>query len=323
MVDFEQTKDFALEDDSLETQIAKALQPVKQQLDAKTREADQLRAAAQQAANIARERDAAARKALNDKAAAIDYAARTEHAGVANMLSQVESEMEHLKRLSKAAIETADGQAGADITARMAEAAARKVTLEQGKIRLEEELEARARQAQHAQQVARQQAQQRPVQRPAPRQGGDPFENAIAPLPENQKAWLRANKEKGYFDPQTGLKPEVLAAYYDGKAKGIDETSPQFVQHLDRSLGERRQDASERFQPVQQPPQSRGRATPSAPPSRDGGAQQNYRLPAEARLTKEQAITAERLGMTHAQYYAGIQEGVRRGKLPQSALNLG
>jgi hypothetical protein len=318
----EEVKDIRVDSDhGLDVnELTKATQELKAQLQAKEKETSELRAYAQQAARVAQDRDAAAKKAEAELNWASSRISRADHLTVATALQSHEKEAEALQSQYAAAIETADGKTAAKIQLQIAELAARKLQLQQGKERIEEEITAAERAAKQPR------PQQQTQQRQAP-SSTDPYEDGIATLPENQKQWLRQHKDKGYFTPGQGIHPKVLSAYYAAQADGLDERSPQFTAHMDRALGHGGEpehgDAAERFIEVEQPKpqpqrqpaqQQQRRAVPAAPVSRDagggGGRSQSIRL------TAAQAQAAERMQMTPQEYVEGMREAIKVGKWP-------
>ncbi len=324
-------KDILVDGDALpdvSDAITKATAALKQQLAQKENEAKQLKEQYDRVARMADERGQEATKAQADLHGMTQYTARAEQAAIANALAAAEAEAKSMQADLAQAIETADGKRAAELQVKLGELTARKHTLEQGKDRIEEEI-ARAKDA--------------PA--PQPRQPAvfeaDPYEAAISKLPDNQKQWLRKHKDKGYFDPSKPpaeqLSHKLLSAYHGAVAAGLAENGPAFTVYLDRVLGhtappkpqqqapQEAGDASERFQeapPAQAPasPPAAKRAIPAAPPSRAqggggaGGGGKNYQL------TREQHHTAQRLGMTPAEYIQGLQEGIKRGKLQPHVL---
>jgi hypothetical protein len=316
----EQVKDIALDaNEGIEAQIAKALKPYKDQLAAKDAQLAQTH-------KVATDNFAAARKAQSELAQTAAYANRTEHSAITNALAEADARSTSLQSALATAIETADGKNAAALQTQIAEIAARKLMLQQGKDQIEHEIAATE---QKAQAEAERQKRQ-PAPQPQRQQSADPFEAAIAGLPESQRAWLRQHKDKGYVRPGQAevVSPKLMKAYYDAKEAGLDEKAPAFVAHLDRVLGhdgEQVEDAAQRFaepepkpQRTQQQPQAR-RAMPAAPVTRSagGGGAGGGR---EHRLTPAQSQTAQRLGMSTSEYVDGIKAMIQRGKLPASAL---
>ena len=159
--------------------IAKATAQIKGELDRERSEKTRL-------GKIAVERDQAAVKAQTDLQGMIGYTARAEHSAIANALAAADAEASVMQADLASAIETADGKRAAELQRKIGQIEARRHTLEQGKDRIEEEIE-RARVA--------------PPPAPKPQVAADPYEAMIATLPENQKQWLRQHKAKGYVRP--------------------------------------------------------------------------------------------------------------------------
>lgn len=313
----EEVKDIALNpDEGIEAQIAKALQPYKQQLAVKEQEAANLR-------KLAAEKDAAARKAQGDAQNAGIYAMHTEHLAIANKLAETEALISQLKNQTKLAVETADGTAAADISEKLGELTAQRLMLKQGSDRLREEIDAERRRADEA--------AKRP---PPPRQLS--VDEKINQLPPVQREFMRKHRDK-YLDANGAPTQQLMAAYQAAIAAGYREDSPQLVAHMDKSLGHTQADeapaadASERFvevppeapkaRPAPQAPPGR-RAIPAAPVSRDAASGGSVRTNSKSfRLTGEQAQVAERMGMSHQEYRKFQEVAVARGKLPASVLN--
>lgn len=319
----DQVKDISLDgNEDLQAQIAKATATLKQELAAKNQQLAQTH-------KVATDNYAAARKAQADLAQTTAYATRTEHSAIANALAEAEARASSLQAALATAIETADGKKAAEIQTQIADIVARRLMLQQGKDRIEEEITAADRAAQVAAEQQKRQPQPQPQRQQQP---ADPFEAAIVALPETQKVWLRQHKNKGYVRVGQAevVSPKLMKAYYDAKEAGLDEKSPAFTAHMDKVLGhggEQIEDASQRFsepeparpQRTQQQPQQR-RAVPAAPVSRaagggNGGSGKSFKL------TGAQAQTAERLGMTPQEYRQFQEVAVARGKLPASVLS--
>ncbi len=251
------------------------------------------------------------------------YVGRAEQAAIANALAAAEAEARSMQADLAQAIETADGKRAAELQVKLGELTARKHTLEQGKDRIEEEI-----------------ARAKDVPAPQPRQpaalAADPFEAAIAALPdENQQAWLRTNKDKGLLDVAGKPTSKLLKAYHGAIDAGLRDGTPQFLTYMDRFLGFSKApqapaaqaqpaDASERFQeapaaPAQAAQPAARKPVPAAPPSRAQGGGTNSGGKQFA-LTREQAHTAQRLGMSNAEYIQGLQEGIKRGKIQPHVL---
>lgn len=307
-------KDISLNpDEGIEAKIGQATKYLKDQLAAKTNENAQLR-------KVAIDRDAAARKAQGELMQAAHYATRTEHSAIANALAEADTRSAALKSQLAAAIEVADGKAAAEIQVQIADIAARRLLLQQGKDRIEEEIEADKRRAEAA-------ARQPPPQPQRPALPADPFEAALVGLNPADQAWLRQHKDKGYIRPGRAqvASDKLLDAAESANKAGLQPGSPQFLQHMDRVLGHTRpdaaaEDASQRFvEAPRQPQQQQRRPVPAAPPTRAAGG--NATPTRNFRLTPAEASTAERLGMTPQQYRQFQEVAVERGKLPASYLN--
>ena len=315
----EEVKDISISpDEGIESQIAKATSGLRAQLEAKQKEADEAR-------RVAADRDQAARDANAKLAQATVYTTRTEHSAIANALAEAEARGTSLERDLAAAIETADGKAAAAINKQIAALESRKLLLEQGKSRIEEEIENDKQRAEQAAKVAQ--------QRPAVPQG-DQFESMVRQLPPNQQAWIRQHKDRVYV-PGQGLSQKALGAYHLAKGSGLAEDSPQLLAFMDKVLGhtavqkpaEAQEDASQRFvevkpeaqQQAQPQQQQQRRAVPAAPPSRAAGGG-TQRGGVDGRLTAAQAQTAERMGMSHKEYLDNARVLIKAGKLPASFL---
>jgi hypothetical protein len=312
-------KDILVSGDELpDTQklIAGATAKLREELQRKDAEAKQLRDQYDRVAKIATQSTEKADKAEADLHGLVNYTTRAEHSAISNALAAADAEVKAMKADLAVAIETADGKRASDLAERIGDVQARRHTLVNGKERIEEEME-RARNA-----PAPEPKQRTPIP-PA-----DPYEAAIAQLPENQKQWLRQHKDKGYIVPGKEASPKLLSAYYQARDAGLREDSPAFTAHMDRVLGHsatqqqpRQEDASQRFADAPAPQQTAKRPIPAAPPSRAASGNNAASGGRQYALTREQAQTAQRFGMSPADYIAGIQEGIKRGKLPASALN--
>lgn len=316
-------KDILVSGDELpDTQnlIAAATAKLKEELQRKEAESKQLREQYDRVAKIATQSTEKADKAEADMQGLVGYTTRAEHSAISNALAAAEAEAKALQADLAVAIETADGKRAADLQGKIGRIEARRHTLEQGKERIEDEME-------RASKAPAPQPQKREPIPPA-----DPYEAVIAQLPENQKQWLRQHKDKGYVVPGQETSPKLMAAYYQARDAGLREDSPAFTAHMDRVLGhgspqsqpQAAGDASERFTdaPVAHPQaQQARRPIPAAPPTRaaSGGAVNNGGK--QYALTRDQHQTAQRLGMSPADYIKGLQEGIKRGKLSPSVLN--
>lgn len=268
------------------------------------------------------------------------YARVTEHTAITAAHAAEQERIKLLERDLATALDTANSVEAAKINRMISEAINRAGMFDQGKAKLEDEIEADKRRREAA---ARQPPPQRPQQAvpQAPVQPADPFESAIAPLPEAQKAWLRTHKDKGYIRPgeQQIVDDKLLSAYYAAKGAGLREDTPQFVAHMDKFLGHNGGDseppfaaASERFQEappaparaqqaapqgqVRQAPPTRQAQAPAAPPGRTASAP---RAP-KVNLTPAEESAAARMGMTPEEYTEGLRIGIARGKYPANYL---
>lgn len=264
---------------------------------------------------IAEERGQQAHKAQADLQGVLGYTAKAEHSAIANALAAADAEANAMQADLAAAIETADGKRAAELQRKIGQIEARRHTLEQGKDRIEEEMER-----------AKANPPPKPTQTEIP--PADAYEAMIAPLPDNQKQWLRKYKDKGYVAPGKQPSPKMMSAYYAAQDAGLREDSPAFTAHMDKVLGHVQQQAApagaaERFQelpkPVPQQQAKRGGPVPAAPPSRAASPSNNAGGRQYA-LTRDQHQTAQRLGMSNAEYIAGLQEGIKRGKIPAHVL---
>ena len=281
--------------------ITKATAQLKGELDRERSEKTRL-------GKIALERDQAAVKAQTDLQGMIGYTARAEHSAISNALAAADAEAATMKADLASAIETADGKRAADLAGKIGELASRRETLERGKEKIEEEIE-RARVS--------------PPPAPKPQVAADPYEAMLAPLPENQKLWLRQHKDKGYVAPGREPSAKMMRAYYDAREAGLREDSPAFTAHMDKVLGHGGAappaGAAERFQerpaaPAQQPQQAkRGGPVPAAPPSRGAATPGNGNGPRYV-LTRDQHQTAQRMQMTDAEYVKFAEVAIKRGK---------
>ena len=314
--------------------ITKAVAAYKEQIARKDAEAKHLREQYDRVAKMADERGQEATKAQADLHGMTQYTRQAEQAAIANALAAAQAEATQMQADLAAAIETADGKRAAELQRKMTtELGPRIHDLQRGKDKIEEEI-----------------AQHKDAPPPQPRQSAavaaDPYEAMLAGsvLTELQKEWARKHRDKGYFAPDKQPTSKFLKAYHGAVDAGLREDSPAFLVYMDRILGhttaqpaaqaaaprtgeQQQGDASERFadggatqpaaQPVAQP--AAKRAIPAAPPSRAPSGNNAGGAP-RVTLTREQHHTAQRLGMTPAEYANGIKEGIRRGKIPASFL---
>lgn len=300
------------DDAAPDARIAKALEPLKAQLAQRETELTTLQKQHAEATQEVwrREQEAAERESKS-----AFYVAATERAAIVNAIAARESEIRNMQADLAKSVEMADGARAAELQLKLAEAVADRVTLRNGLSAIEENIE-RLRSAPAPK-----------VEQPA--RFSDPFEASIANLPPKQREWVRQHKDKGYIKPGEEPSPKLLKAFYAAKAEGLDESSDKFFQYMDRELGHVKDDAdvapdaSERFAeaPAEQKakPAAKKPVT-AAPVARDTNAGGIRTSKGVYRLTSEQTQTAERLGMTPEEYVVGLQEAIRRGKLPASAL---
>lgn len=245
------------------------------------------------------------------------YTASAQKAALSNALQAREMAISQMQAEIANAVEVADGKRAAELQMKLAEAVHERGTLRHGLSQLDDEIE-------------------RMKSAPAPKvekptKTSDAFEDTIANLPPNQREWARQHKNKGYFKPGEGPSPKLLKAYWAAKAEGLDEHSEKFTAYMDRELGhvkddaeEVAPDASERFEetapePAKPKPAAK-KPIAAAPVSREASNGGIKTARGTYRLSPEQTQTAARMGMTPEEYLAGIQESIKRGKLPASVL---
>lgn len=259
-------------------------------------------------------------KAAEAEASSALYTANTQKAALSNAMNAREAEIRMLQQEIAKAVEVADGTRTAELQYKLSEVVADRTTLRNGLYQLEDE-------------IKRLESAPAPKIEP-PSKSVDPFEQAIAGLPPKQREWARQHKDKGYINPSEGPTPKLLKAYWAAKAEGLDENSDKFIQYMDRELGHVKDepaeevvaDASERFEDDPQPepapkpkPQAK-KALAAAPVSRESNTGGIRTAKGTFRLTAEQTQTAARMGMTPEEYLSGIQEAIKRGKMPASVL---
>jgi hypothetical protein len=260
----------------------------------------------------------ARQEAAEKEASTALYTASAQKSALSNALHAREIAIQQLQADIANAVEVADGKRAAELQMKLAEAVHERGTLRNGLGQLEEDIE-------------------RLKSAPAPKlekpvKTADPFEEAIAGLPSKQREWVRQHKDKGYIKPGEGPTPKLLKAYWAAKAEGLDENSDKFIQYMDRELGHVKDepaedvaaDASERFQeeapePARTKPAAK-KVVAAAPVSREASNGGIKTAKGTYRLSAEQTQTAARMGMTPEEYLAGIQEGIKRGKIPASVL---
>lgn len=251
----------------------------------------------------ARQRDRAELERKSQEAAelaqrangAVAHAAQRDYDLVNTNIANAKSRAEVIKRELRQARVNGDTDLEAELMVESARIGASLDREENRKV----ELEARYR---------RDQAQ-REAEAKKPQAPSDPFEAAIADLSPKSKAWLRAHPDCVTDDV---MNAKVMLADREAKRKGFAADTPEYFEHIEKSLGFRKE--VETDDGDDEPAPRRGeKQSYAAPVSRDTspGAPPN---PRQRRLSREQVEVAESLGMTPAQYATWLAKAEKDGK---------
>jgi hypothetical protein len=137
------------------------------------------------------------------------------------------------------------------------------------------------------------QPREQPRAAPPPAPSADQQVEAVASqLSPNAAAWVRGHPQ---YVTDTRLNAKLMSAHYAAAGEGLALDSPEYIAHVERTLGLGGQPAAtprpgfvEERQPVAE---SRSRAPPAAPPSRANGGSS----PTRVTLTREQREAARDL----------------------------
>ena len=257
----------------------------------------QLDAERQRAAELFQQRNAAiavAQQRAREAQAARAGQQLSQYDLVVNAISNARQEMESLKAQAKAAFEAGDGQAFAEVQARMATTGGRLTQLDVHKGMIEDRAEAERHQAA---QEERQQAKPAPKAAPA-----DPVKAAIANYSPAAQAWLRQHPE---CITDKSKMQAMVRAHHVAEDAGLVADTPEYFAFVEQKLGYRKAEQRGDGERPAQP-----RSIPAAPVSRDyanGGRQSNSRV---VQLNAEERNVASELAE-----WGITQEDYARGKL--------
>lgn len=239
--------------------------------------------------------------------------AEAEFHTVSNALARETGLVEALKSQHTAAMDAGDYKQATDIASKLAKAEAKIVNLEDGQSQLKDRFEQLKGKAKEA------------VDRPAPKtEPADPFEAFVAGQPDPKvQSWLRANpqfarpnNEKNWY--------RVVAAHNSALADGIDPHSNNYIPAIEKSLGLSKEidvdagdDDGEVAETVvkKSAPKPQAPKRVSAPVARDSVLQRRADGKPVFKLTREQAETADELGIPRERYAKRLYEAEQSGML--------
>lgn len=253
---------------------------------------DDLQKAERVAQNLANERQQALEEAQRrakqyeeEIAKARGEATASQMDSVLNALAAAQAESDAAQRDYEAALGNQDAKAQSDAQRRLSRAEARIVQYEDSKAVLEDR-------AKRVEEAAKKQ----------PERGaqGDPFEAAIAPLPDGAKNWLRAHPE---FMRDQRKNRKLASLDDDLLEEGHTRGSPEYIQELEVRLGMKQKPTKREDDDVDEPEPRKERVVTSAPVSRESPSLRDGR-PTTTRitLTPEQREAARNSGISEIEY---------------------
>lgn len=271
---------------------------LRQQLEAKQREAEEMRKGRIEAENLARQREFEAKNA-------VVYAQDSQVTAFNNAIAGFERDAEMLEERAAAALERGEYQAAAKIQREMAKIESKLEFLNKGKFDLEEKLE-----------VQRQSLT--PPERMEYTGPQDPVEAYVQNLAPVAKDWIRAHPEVVTDDSLRNL---MTAGHYEALGMGLKPNTQEYFGHIETKLGYgeggsnfqpevQRQETTPQYRPQGRTPMASAPVSRSASPtvSRNGNRM-------SVTLTPAMREAAEIAGMTEEEYAAEMVRLANQGKI--------
>jgi hypothetical protein len=270
-----------------DTVVNDGVEQLRRELEAKKREADEIR----------RQKAEAERSLVQKETEVRNYAhqaADNQHTAFVNAIASFERDGEMLEKEYAAKLEQGDYHAAAKIQRGMAQIESKLATLYQGKEALEERI-----------QYERSRPEPQYQQQPQQQVHYDPIEAQLQALSPQSQAWVRKNIHVMH-DPK--LKNSMTAAHYRALAENITVDTPQYFQFIENEMGMGQQNA-----PAQ--PKQRNVVT-AAPVARGGSVPAMNQNQTRVTLTPEMRAYAEEvLGMTDEEYAEAMVHYAKKGQL--------
>jgi DNA-binding protein YbaB len=272
---------------------------LRQQLEAKQREAEDARKARIEAENLARQREFEAKNA-------VVYAQDSQITAFDNAIAGFERDAEMLEERAAAALERGEYQAAAKIQREMAKIESKLEFLNKGKFDLQEKLE-----------VQRQNLT--PPERIVYEGPKDPVEAYIQNLAPVAKDWIRAHPEVVTDDTLRNL---MTGAHYEALGMGLKPNTQEYFGHIENKLGygdggtvyqpemQQRAEPTPQYRPQGRTPMASAPVSRSASPtvSRNGNRM-------SVTLTPAMREAAEIAGMSEEEYAAEMVRLANQGKI--------
>lgn len=268
---------------------------LRQQLEAKQKEAEEMRKGRIEAENLARQREYEAKNA-------VVYAQDSQVTAFNNAIAGFERDGEMLEERYAAALERGEYQSAAKIQREMAKIESKLEFLHKGKSDLEDKLE-----------IQRQSLT--PPERMEYTGPQDPVEAYIQNLAPVAKDWIRAHPEVVTDDSLRNL---MTGAHYEALGMGLKPNTQEYFGHIETKLGYgdqnqpeiQRQETTPQYRPQGRTPMASAPVSRSASPtvSRNGNRM-------SVTLTPAMREAAEIAGMSEEEYAAEMVRLANQGKI--------
>lgn len=263
------------------------IEQLKQELEAKKREAEEIKRQKFEAERNLQQKETEVRSYASQ-------AAESQVTAFVNAIASYERDGEMLEKEYANKLEQGDYHAAAKLQRQMAQIESKLATLNQGREALEERIQyERARPEPQYQQQQYQQTQY------------DPIEAELQRLSPDSQTWLRKNIHLMQDQKSKNL---LASAHYRAVAENLQPDTPQYFQYLENELGVGAKEAPA-------PARQRNIVT-SAPAARGGNVPTANSNQTRVTLTPEMRSYAEEvLGMTDEEYAEAMVHYAKKGKL--------